>query len=161
MIPTLYKREEDFILLRVWFGNHDDSIVNASGYFDNTFRSEWLEDPYVVGMIHDIDGSTVESPRCIRSPVLGQIAPWFLSGGVKACILMLKDDDAMIDLRCCGQNCEEWLVQIACMKDITVACTTYDLKFKDLPVRGICLNDGSPISDWRSWCESMLRCLHG
>ena len=42
-------------------------------------------------MILDIDKSKVISANCIESPILGQITPRLLSGGVKALILMYKE----------------------------------------------------------------------
>ena len=56
-------------------------LHNVSQYFDNRFHYDWLEDEFVIQMILDVDQSIVESPMCIKSPVLRQIPPTKLSGG--------------------------------------------------------------------------------
>ena len=100
---------------------YNNFVYSPNIYFDNTFRPAWLEDPLVKQMVIDIDKSEVQSPYCIMSPVLGQIPPERLSGGVKALILMLQDDDDVIMwATSCGNNCAKWILEIAKSKDLTV-----------------------------------------
>lgn len=74
-------------MLRVWLGFDWDANRNPDMYFNNTYREEWLDNELVKRMVKDIDRSEVVSRHCINSPVLGQIAPERLSGGVKGLIL--------------------------------------------------------------------------
>lgn len=48
-------------------------------------------------MIKDVDKSEVVSDECIISPVLGQIPPERLSGGVKTLLLILNEPDKIFN----------------------------------------------------------------
>lgn len=106
-------------MLKIKFGITDKVISKIRDNFIHGFRNEWLEDPLVKEMILDIDKSVVESPYCIMSPVLGQIAPERLSGGVQALILMYKTDFP-VNASKCGDNCAKWILEIAKRKDLTI-----------------------------------------
>ena len=153
-------------MINVLFGFSDDSILNIDGYFNNVFEYEWLDDDLVKEMIKSVDNSEVLSNQCIQSPVLGQIPPERLSGGVKAliCLLKLSNEDfdgLMIDLVVCGENCEDWLIEISKRKDITVSMSGFDIVFKNKPISGICLNDNSDISNWEDWHDKAVQFIRG
>ena len=141
-------------MVSVFFGKDRDAILNIDVYFNHTFEYEWLDDQFVRDMIKDIDNSIVLSNQCIQSPVLGQIPPEKLSGGVKACIIIYKLNE-IVDLVVCGENCEPWLSKIFELKDCRVSMSGYDLSFKDLPIRGICENDNSHIDNYKDWVNKM------
>ena len=141
-------------MVSVFFGKDRDAILNIDVYFNHTFEYEWLDDQFVRDMIKDIDNSIVLSNQCIQSPVLGQIPPEKLSGGVKACIIIYKLNE-IVDLVVCGENCEPWLSKIFELKDCRVSMSGYDLSFKDLPIRGICENDNSHIDNYKDWVDKM------
>lgn len=141
-------------MVSVFFGKDRDAILNIDVYFNHTFEYEWLDDQFVKDMIKDIDNSIVLSNQCIQSPVLGQIPPEKLSGGVKACIIIYKLNE-IVDLVVCGENCEPWLSKIFELKDCRVSMSGYDLSFKDLPIRGICENDNSYIDNYKDWVNKM------
>ena len=142
-------------MLSVYFGYDQDSIRDIDLYFDNVYDDRWLEDEFVKQMIKDVDGSEVVSPACIESPVLGQIPPEKLSGGVKALVVLYEMEDAYIDLIVCGPNCEKWLSQISEKKDNHVSMSGFDLKFENVPISGKCLNDGATINGSREWLLKM------
>ena len=79
-------------------------------------------------MIVSVDQSEVIGNQLIVSPILGQIPPERLSGGVKALICMYEMD-VYIDLIVCGSNCEDYILRIADKKDITVGMSGYDIAF--------------------------------
>lgn len=142
-------------MIKVLFGRElEDTIQNIDVYFNNTYEYDWFKDDIVKQMIKDVDNSDIVD-TCVISPVLGTIPVEKLSGGVKALICLYKDDEAIINLTSCGQNCQEWLSRIASMKDITVSMTGYDLTFKDLSIHGVCLNDGSAINNSSEWTRKM------
>lgn len=143
-------------MLSVRFGFDEKCIRDIDFYFENVYEEDWLEDDMVKQMILDIDQSRVVSANCIESPFLGQIPPERLSGGVKACICMLKENP-YIDLIVCGPNCEKWILEIAKIKDITVGMSGYDLGFDDWNVQGLCLNDSSDILSSHDWVDKMCR----
>ena len=97
-----------------------EAIYNTSVYFKNTFRNEWLTDPLIVDMIEYIDNSEVLGNGAIKSPVLGVIAPYTLSGGVKTLILIYKEPEKIFNASNCGDNCAKWLLKIGEEKNITI-----------------------------------------
>lgn len=138
-------------MIKVFFGRTKNAITDPSITFRYGREDEWFNDDLVKRMIKDVDGDEVLSPYCIMSPVLGQIAPEYLSGGVKALILMLKTDYE-IDLLVCGENCAKWVVEISKIKDITVSMSSFDLfSDGDYDFEAICLNDGSAIHNSMDW----------
>lgn len=88
--------------------------------FKNTYESEWLESELAKKMIQDVDDSEVLGGECIKSPVLGQIPPERLSGGVKTLLLMLNEPDRIFNASTCGDNCAKWILEIAKQKDLTI-----------------------------------------
>lgn len=69
-------------MLTIVYGDVKNSIYNTNVYFKNSYESEWFETELAKKRIKDIDDSDVVSGECINSPVLGQIPPERLSGGV-------------------------------------------------------------------------------
>ena len=79
-------------MLSIRWGTTEDTVELVESVFDNNYEEEWLDDLLVKEMVLDVDKSEILSPYCIQSPVLGQIPPTGLSGGVKALIMALKTD---------------------------------------------------------------------
>ena len=75
-------------MLNIIYGDVKNSIYNTNVYFKNSYEPEWLDAELAKKMIKDIDDSEVLSGECINSPVLGQIPPERLSGGVKTLFLL-------------------------------------------------------------------------
>lgn len=144
-------------MVTVYFGYDKSAVLDVDNYFNLIFEDDWLNDELVKKMIKGIDNSVVESPHCITSPVLGQIAPERLSGGVKTCIMLYKEPGFYTDLLVCGENCEPWLAEIFRRVDVKVAMSSYDLLFLGEEFDGICENDGSRITCGKDWSEKMLR----
>lgn len=143
-------------MVSVYFGLDKNAVLSIDNYFDHAFMHEWLKDDVVKKMIKDIDKSDVLSEYCIQSPVLGQIPPEKLSGGVKACILIWVMDELVVDLIACGENCEDWLSYIFNNKEkVRVSMSGYDLTFRGKEISGICENDGSIIKDYNDWIRKM------
>jgi len=111
-------------MLSIRWGTTEDTIELVESVFDNNYEEEWFNDPLVQEMVLDVDKSKVLSPHCIESPVLGQIPPSGLSGGVKALILALKTDWE-IWATACGNNCAKWFLKIGELKDLTISIEHY------------------------------------
>ena len=107
-------------MLNIIYGDVNNSIYNTNVYFKNTYESEWLESELAKKMIQDVDDSEVLGGECIKSPVLGQIPPERLSGGVKTLLLMLNEPDRIFNASTCGDNCAKWILEIAKQKDLTI-----------------------------------------
>lgn len=107
-------------MLNIIYGDVKNSIYNTNVYFKNSYEPEWLESELARKMIKDIDKSDVLSGECINSPVLGQIPPERLSGGVKTLLLILNEPDKIFNASTCGDNCAKWLLEIGRQKDVTI-----------------------------------------
>ena len=108
-------------MLKIVFGDIENSIYHPPVYFDNTYEDEWMTDPWTIEMIKDIDQSEVLSARAIDSPFLGSISTKEISGGAKTLILMKFDDSGKIfNASACGDNCAKWIVDIAKNKELTI-----------------------------------------
>lgn len=111
-------------MLSIRWGTTEDTVELVDSVFDNNYEDEWFDDPLVRDMVLDVDKSEVLSSHCIESPVLGQIPPSELSGGVKALILALKTDWE-IWATACGNNCAKWFLKIGEFKDLTISIEHY------------------------------------
>ena len=142
-------------MLKVYFGHRRDTVYNIDVYFDNTYEIEWFDDKFVQAILKDVDHSECTNYSNIVNPILGQIIPEKISGGVKALIVLYKTD-TVVDLVNCGENCQSWISKIASMKDIEIDMSGVDLTFKNYGISGICLNDNSTIADYKDWIRSMV-----
>ena len=88
--------------------------------YKNAYEAEWFESDPARKIVKDIDNSDVLSGECINSPVLGQIPPERLSGGVKTLLLMLNEPDKIFNASTCGDNCAKWILEIGKQKDLTI-----------------------------------------
>ena len=107
-------------MLSIIYGDVKNSIYNTNVYIKNTYEPEWLESDLAKKIVKDIDNSDVLSGECINSPVLGQIPPERLSGGVKTLLLMLNEPDKIFNASTCGDNCAKWILEIGKQKDLTI-----------------------------------------
>lgn len=107
-------------MLTVKYGDAENGIYNTNVYFKNTYEPEWIESELAKRIIKDVDDSDVLSGECIKSPVLGQIPPERLSGGVKTLLLMLNEPDKIFNASTCGDNCAKWILEIGKQKDLTI-----------------------------------------
>ena len=107
-------------MLRVWFGDRKNAIYNTSVFFRNRYKDEWITDDFAREVISDIDHSEVIDANSINSPVLGNISPLQLSGGVKALILMKHFPGKTFNASNCGDNCAKWLLSLAEDQDFTI-----------------------------------------
>lgn len=107
-------------MLTIIYGDVENSIYNTSVYFKNTYEPEWLTSDLAKKIIKDVDDSEVLSGECINSPVLGQIPPERLSGGVKTLLLMLNEPDKIFNASTCGDNCAKWMLEIGKQQDIVI-----------------------------------------
>lgn len=127
-------------MLSIKFGKSEESIEDIDAAFRRSFLDEWMTDSMVRDMIQDVDNSQVIDTYCIQSPVLGQIAPDKLSGGVKALVLMLKTDYE-IWATACGDNCAKWILKIAGKKDLCINLEHY-MMFDDMHFEFYNVNKG-------------------
>ncbi len=104
-------------MLNVYFGDMLDAIYNTNVYFNNTYKDSWITNPLSKEMIKAVDKSDVIDERTISSPVFGNMSPKKLSGGVKTLLLIANDPNKIFNASTCGDNCAEWILKIAKMKE--------------------------------------------
>ncbi len=145
-------------MVKILFGEDfkEKTILDIDTYFNNTYEREWLDDEEVKQIVRDIDNSELQGLNVI-SPVLGSISVEKISGGAKALITLLKNDnlEGYIDLCVLGENCEKWLSYIFNAKDVQVCMTSYQFFFRDYNITGICLNDNTVINNSNDWIEKL------
>lgn len=107
-------------MLRVWFGEKNNAIYNTSVFFKNRYEDEWITDDFAKKVIADVDCSEVIDANNIKSPVLGNISPVQLSGGVKALILMKHFPGKVFNASNCGDNCAKWILELGKDRDFTI-----------------------------------------
>lgn len=107
-------------MLRVWFGERESSIYNTSVFFKNRYKDSWITDEFAKEVISDVDHSKVVDANSIVSPVLGNISPLQLSGGVKSLILMKNLPGKIFNASNCGDNCAKWILKLAQENDFTI-----------------------------------------
>ena len=107
-------------MLRVWFGEKDNAIYNTSVFFKNRYEDSWITEPFAVELIRDVDKTEVVDANTLKSPVLGNISPLQLSGGVKAVLLMRHYPGKVFNASRCGDNCAKWILKLAEEKDFTI-----------------------------------------
>lgn len=107
-------------MLRVYFGERENTVYNTSVFFKHSYDDSWMTEQFTKDIIADIDKSQVVDANSIISPVLGNISPLQLSGGVKALILMNHFPRKIFNASNCGDNCAKWILQLAKNRDFTI-----------------------------------------
>ena len=106
-------------MLKYTFYYPENMIYDIDKYFDHNYEDEWFDDPFVKEMVLQIDKTKVLSATAAESPIFGIMPITKISGGVKALILMLKQDRPIWS-PACGDNCTEYMIQIGEMKDVLI-----------------------------------------
>ena len=108
-------------------------------------------------MILNVDKSKVISENIIESPILGQIPPQWLSGGVKALICMNSDNTGnTFNLSNCGDNCAKWAVEIGNRKDLEVSLHHF-MDFSDVDnFQALILNTGKIVNSPNEYAEEFI-----
>lgn len=107
-------------MLTIIYGDESNCVYNTNVYFKNTYEPEWFETELAKQIVREVDDSEVLSSECIQSPVLGQIPPERLSGGVKTLLLILNGPEKIFNASTCGDNCAKWILEIGKREDVTI-----------------------------------------
>ena len=141
-------------MLKYTFYYPDDMIRNIDTFFDHNYLDEWFDDSFVRKMIRVVDNSEVISSKAINSPIFGIMPVTKISGGVKALILMLKQDRPIWS-PACGDNCTDFMIEIGEMKDYLIYVGHY-LKFhKDFTAE--CIDNGLIIHSVEEFDDTAIK----
>lgn len=145
-------------MLKIVFGEVENSVYHPPTYFDNQYEDEWITDQLAVEMIKDIDKSDVVGAHLIQSPVLGPISPKEISGGVKTLILMAFDRSGKIfNASACGDNCVNWIVELGRKKDLTINLH-HVMDFYSIPeFEAVMLNTGVVVHSYEEYLEEAFK----
>lgn len=145
-------------MLKIVFGEVENTIYHPPTYFDNQYEDEWITDPLAVVMIKDIDKSDVVGTHLIQSPVLGPISTKEISGGVKTLILMAFNKSGKIfNASACGDNCAKWIVEIGKKKDLTINLH-HVMDFSSVTeFEALMLNTGVIVHSYEEYLEETLK----
>lgn len=145
-------------MLRIIFGDVENSVYHPPTYFDNQYEDAWITDPLAVAMIKDVDRSDVVGAHLIQSPVLGPISTKEISGGVKTLILMAFDNSGRIfNASACGDNCVKWIVEIGKKKDLTINLH-HVMDFSSVAeFQAIMLNTGTTVHSYEEYLQETLK----
>ena len=128
-------------MLTIIYGDESNCVYNTNVYFKNTYEPEWFETELAKQIVREVDDSEVLSSECIQSPVLGQIPPERLSGGVKTLLLILNEPEKIFNASTCGDNCAKWILEIGKREDVTINLrhmmdfgkdTVFEIKIKNV-----------------------------
>lgn len=106
-------------MLKIHFGPLEGSIEHPGTLFNNTFKPEWFEDPFVRYICKVVDKTEVASAYQMTNPIFGPVNCRLLSTGCKNCILAYKTD-RIINATLMGDNCGSILLEISETKDLTI-----------------------------------------
>ena len=145
-------------MLKIVFGEMNNSIYHPPTYFDNQYEDEWITSPLAIEMIRDVDKSEVISSHLIHSPVLGPISTKEISGGVKTLLLMAFDTSGKVfNASSCGDNCAKWIIEISKQKDLTINLH-HVMDFSSIgKFDAVILNTGCEIHSYGEYLEEALR----
>ncbi len=145
-------------MLRIWFGDRENAIYNTSVFFKNRYEDSWITDEFAIKVIEDIDHSQVVDANSIVSPVLGNISPLQLSGGVKTLILMKNLPGKIFNASNCGDNCAKWILELAEQTDFTINLF-HVMDFGDNPFEIKVMNNNKIVHDMQELLEAAMPAL--
>lgn len=132
----------------------ENRIAEVSNYFDAQYEVGWFSSQLAKDIIKGIDDTEYIKGEYLESPVLGGISPRDLSTGCKATLLLLNEDNIVVSGERFGDNCAEWILKIAELKDITISLH-HVLKFPE-PFRIKCINTGNILTTYKDYVNEMV-----
>ncbi len=120
-------------MLKLWLGRKDDDdryVGQPDFIFDEEVDSHCIESPFGRRVVHECSGSaTVINYASLSLPNGELISPKELSSGAKNIFVMDECMDVLCDLLWCGDNCLNFIAEIANRKDIEVCTTRWIMPF--------------------------------
>ena len=145
-------------MLRIFFGDMPEAIYNTDVFFNNTYEDEWLVDDFAKRVIQTVDKSTVLGEHAIESPVLGVIPPERLAGGTKTLLLMKNCPDTVFNASTCGDNCAEFILELACERDLTINLR-HIMDFGHHDFDALILNTNQEIHHYSDYLHAAIKLL--
>lgn len=141
-------------MLKYTFYYPEGMIRNVDAFFDHNYEDEWFSDPFVREMIRVVDNSEVISSKAVNSPIFGVMPVTKISGGVKALILLLKQDKPIWS-PACGDNCTDFIIRIGEMKDCLIYVGHYLRFHRDFMAE--CIDNGQIIGSVEEFEDTAVK----
>lgn len=143
-------------MLYLYIGRKKDYFLSGDGVFDNLLDDSFILKDFSRKVIKEIDKSEVIDKYCVKSPILGGIAPTYISGGSKTLISIMYSDYRFY-LEAMGDNCLPFLKEICDLKDVYMCTTTmrplFDCGFKEFYVE----NTNELVTNARKYLELEMK----
>ena len=107
-------------MLKIHFGSLPNEIYNTEMYYENQYDKNWVMDDFARRVIREIDDSEVTAPDLISNEIFGSFPSTELSAGVKTLLLIRNLPKKVFNASNCGDNCAEYLLELAKDRDIKV-----------------------------------------
>ena len=134
-------------MLKIWIGpNSPNYVRHTKDYFKINKKKEWFNNDFVKKVIKGVDNSEHIKDEYIESPVLGAIPSLLLSSGCKNLIILYNVDNINLYCSGCGDNCAEYIVELAKSKDITITLF-HPIKFPN-EFRAVIMNDNTVVTNY-------------
>ena len=95
-------------------------IDKPSAYFDAVYENDYLSSDLARKIVNGIDLTDYIGDEVYKSPVFGMISPKDLSSGCKGVLLLLAEDNIVVAGQRFGDNCLDWILEVAKVKDIYI-----------------------------------------
>lgn len=143
-------------MLNIIFGDFKERcIVEPNSFFNLNKKKEWFNDPYVKKIIKDIDNTIAVKDEYLESPIFGGMSPERLSSGCKCLIMLYKMDGINIYASRCGDNCSDYILDIAKNKDITI--TLHHLMVFNKDFEANILDTGAIVNNRSEYIDEYLK----
>ena len=132
---------------------------SCDALFDVLYEKEWLDDPYVIKMINDVDKTKVITNGVLENDFLGTFPPENLSGGCKTLILMYKHDEPFIySSAIFGDNCLRYIFDISKDKDINLYLCSYLFlpDYKNIQISAGAINADRELTTYEDYFNYIL-----
>lgn len=145
-------------MLKIYFGELEGAIQHPSDLFNNSFKPEWFDDPFVKHICKVVDNTDVNSAYQMTNPIFGPVNCRILSGGCKNCILAYKLD-RVINATLMGDNCGVILAEIAKKKDLTIMLE-HLFDFSKVPdFSALILNTNTEVHSYREYLYAAIELI--
>ena len=91
------------------------------GWFNEEYDASWMESELAREIVKGVDLTEYIDGDYFKSPVFGGIPARSLSTGCKALLVLLNIDDIVMSGERMGDNCLEYVLKIAEIKDIWIS----------------------------------------
>lgn len=122
-------------MLKLWIGRKefDNMVGEPDYYFSDFIDPRCIDTEFGRRVVKELSRvKTVVNYATLILPTGEFISPKELSSGAKNVLIMENDtNNAVCDMLWCGENCEKFVAEISCRKDLFVESTRWFLPYRN------------------------------